>query len=267
MLLALSGADSRAQDAGGGTILDKITITATKRAQEIGKVDSSVTVVTGEELAQRGVRTVDDLPKVFPGVSMGNRGNRVYSNVTVRGISSPDYFNPTVQVYVDGVPQLPSSFAQMLTDVERVELLRGPQGTLYGANAYGGVINIITKRNDANRFYVETNISLDEPSLEIGGTAAVVPDALYFDYASSFRHFSGDIDDATTGKDDINTSNNGYGRATLRYAPTGGDFDAAFSYSKEKLLSHEELYSFQADVDDRNYRSGLYGDIPISVGT
>lgn len=134
-LLALSGADSRAQDAEGETVLEKITITATKRAQEIGKVDASVTVVTGEELAQRGVRTVDDLQKVFPGVSMGNRGNRVYSNVTVRGISSPDYFNPTVQVYVDGVPQLPSTFAQMLTDVERVELLRGPQGTLYGANA------------------------------------------------------------------------------------------------------------------------------------
>jgi pesticin/yersiniabactin receptor len=261
-LFALSGADSRAQDAEGETVLEKITITATKRAQEIGKVDASVTVVTGEELAQRGVRTVDDLQKVFPGVSMGNRGSRVYSNVTVRGISSPDYFNPTVQVYVDGVPQLPSTFAQMLTDVERVELLRGPQGTLYGANAYGGVINIITKRKDANRFYVETNISLDEPSVEIGGTAVVVPDALYLDYAGSFRHFSGDIDDATTGKDDINTSNNGYGRATLRYAPTGGDFDAAVSYSKEKLLTHEELYSFQADVDDRIYRSGLYGDIP-----
>lgn len=260
--LALSGSDSRAQDTAGETTLEAITVTATKREQEIGKVDASITVVTGEELAQRGVRTVDDLQKVFPGVSMGNRGNRIYSNVTVRGISSPDYFNPTVQVYVDGVPQLPSTFAQMLTDVERVELLRGPQGTLYGANAYGGVINIITKRKNVNRFYVETNISLDEPSVEIGGTSVLVPDTLYFDYAGSFRHFSGDIDDATTGKDDINTSNNGYGRAALRYAPTGSDFDATVSYSREKLLSHEEVYSFQNDVDDRIYRSGLYGDIP-----
>ncbi|MND25854.1 Pesticin receptor precursor [compost metagenome] len=261
-LLGFSGTATLAQDAGNETVLETITVTAAKREQEIGKVDASVTVVTGEELAERGIRSVDDLQKVFPGVSMGNRGNRVYSNVTVRGISSPDYFNPTVQVYVDGVPQLPSTFSQMLSDVERVELLRGPQGTLYGANAYGGVINIITKKKGASRFYVETNISLDEPSVEIGGTAVVVPEALYFDYAGSFRYFSGNIDDATSGKNDINTSNNGYGRVALRYAPTGGDFDAAISFSKEKLLSHEELYSFQPDVDDRIYRSGLYGDLP-----
>lgn len=252
-----------AQDGDGVTELQPIVVTANKRSQEIGKIDASVSVVTREELEASGIRTVEDLQKVFPGVSMGNRGNRVYSNVTVRGMSSPDYFNPTVQVYVDGVPQLPSTFSQMLTNVERVELLRGPQGTLYGANAYGGVINIITRKNDANRFYVQTNISGSEPSVEIGGTAVVVPDTLYFDYAGSFQHFSGDIDDASTGSDDINMSNNGYGRATLRYAPTGGDFDALVSYSKEKLFSREEIYSFQNDVDDRLYRSGLYGDIPL----
>jgi len=261
-LVVVSGAQARAEAVVDETALEPITVTASKREQEVAKLDAAVTVVSGADLARRGVRSVEDLQKVFPGVSIGNRGNRVYSNVTVRGISSPDYFNPTVQVYVDGVPQVPSTFSQMLADVERVELLRGPQGTLYGANAYGGVINIITKKKKANRVYVETNLSLDEPSVEIGGTAVLAPDALFLDYAGRFRHFSGDIDDASTGKDDINTSNNGYGKATLRYAPVGGPFDAAISFSKEKLLSHEELYSFQADVRDRVYRSGLYGDIP-----
>lgn len=262
-LPGLFGLPGLAQDVGGETVLDAITVTAGKREQDVDKVDASVTVVTGDELAARGIATVEDLQKVFPGFSMGNRGNRVYANVTVRGMSSPDYFNPTVQVYIDGVPQLPSAYSQMLTDVERVELLRGPQGTLYGANAFGGVINIITRKNDANRFYVQTNVSLEEPSSEIGGTAVLLPDTLYLDYAASFQHFSGDIDDASTGQDDINTSNNGYGRATLRYVPVGGDFDASVSYSKEKLHSHEELYAFEADVDDRIYRSGLYGDIPV----
>lgn len=261
--LALTGPKTYAQDNDDVTVLDRLIITASKREQEAGKIDAAISVVTGEELAERGVRTVEDLHKVFPGFSMGNRGNRVYSNVTVRGMASPDYFNPTVQVYVDGVPQLPSTFSQMLSDVERVELLRGPQGTLYGANAYGGVINIVTRKSDRNRFYVQTDISLDEPSVEIGGTAVLSPETLYFDFAGSFTHFSGDIDDGSTGADDINTSNNGYGRASLRYAPMDGDFDAAISFSKERLYSHEELYSFQADVDDRIYRSSLYGDIPV----
>lgn len=251
-----------AQETSPTTLLAPITITANKRSQEIGKVDASVSVITGAQLDERGVRTVEDLQTVFPGVVIGNRGNRVYSNVTVRGMSSPDYFNPTVQVYVDGVPQLPSTFSQMLTDVERVELLRGPQGTLYGANAYGGVINIITRKGDSNRFYVQTSISGIEPGVEIGGTAVVIPDTLYFDYAGNFQHFSGDIDDASNGNDDINTSNEGNGRAALRYAPAGGDFDASVSYSKDRLLSHEELYAFEPDVDDRLYRSSLYGDVP-----
>lgn len=261
-MFAASTSHAVARDGDESTVLAPIMVTASKRNQEAGKIDASVTVVSGEELLERDIRSVEDLQKVFPGVSMGNRGNRVYSNVTVRGISSPDYFNPTVQIYVDGVPQLPSTFSQMLGDVERVELLRGPQGTLYGANAYGGVINVITRKNTTSRFYIETNISPDEPAAEIGGTAVVVPDTLYLDYAARFQHFSGDIDDITTGRDDINSSNNGYGRATLRYAPEGGDFDASIGFAREKLLSHEEVYSFQADVDDRIYRSGLYGDIP-----
>lgn len=243
-------------------ILDTITVTASKREQALDKIDGSVSAVTGEQLEDRGIRTVEDLQKVFPGLSIGDRGNRIYSNFTVRGQSSPDYFNPTVQVYVDGAPQLPSTFSQPLVDVERVELLRGPQGTLYGANAYGGVINIITKKNDRNRFYVQTNISAQEPSIEIGGTVVLAPDTLFLDYAGTFAHFSGDIDDRATGDDNINTSDNGFGRATLRYAPKGGDFDASISYSREWLRSHEEVYAFEPDVDDRIYDSSLYGELP-----
>ncbi|MFN7177863.1 MAG: TonB-dependent receptor plug domain-containing protein, partial [Thermaurantiacus sp.] len=204
-------------------------ITASKREQELGKADMSVTAVSGADLAAQGIATVEDLQKVFPGVSTGMRGNRVYSNVTVRGMSSPDYFNPTVQVYIDGVPQLPSVFAQPLGDVERVELLRGPQGTLYGANAYGGVINIITRRPDKNRYYIQGNISPNEPGTEAGGTIAVIPGSLFLDFAANYSYFAGDIDNATSGKDNVNIAGEGGGRATLRYAPEGGDFDGLIS--------------------------------------
>ena len=246
-----------------GLVLDTITVTASKRQQALNRIDGSVSVITGEQLEQRGVRTVDHLQKVFPGLSIANRGNRIYSNFTIRGLSSPDYFNPSVQIYVDGAPQTPSTFSQMLLDVERVELLRGPQGTLYGANAYAGVINIVTRKGDENRFYLQSTLSAQEPSFEIGGTAVLIPQALFLDYAGTFAHFSGDIDDRTTGDHNINTSDNGFGRATVRYAPTGSDFDASISYAREWLRSHEEVYAFQQDVDDRIYDSGLYGELPL----
>ena len=265
--LALSLDGSLAQEAATATELatelERITITASKREQELGKADMSVTAVSGEELAAQGIATVEDLQKVFPGVSTGMRGNRVYSNVTVRGMSSPDYFNPTVQVYIDGVPQLPSVFAQPLGDVERVELLRGPQGTLYGANAYGGVINIITRRPDKNRYYIQGNISPNEPGTEAGGTIAVIPGSLFLDFAANYSYFAGDIDNATSGKDNVNIAGEGGGRATLRYAPEGGDFDGLISFAQQKLRSHEELYVFPGSVNSRTYESALYGSVPL----
>jgi len=129
---------SLAQTANSAITLETLTITANKREQSLEKVDGGVSVATGEELRQRDVRSVEDLQKIFPGLVIESRGNRAYANFTVRGMSSPDYYNPSVQVYVDGVPQAASAMTQELVDVERVEFLRGPQGTLYGRNAFGG---------------------------------------------------------------------------------------------------------------------------------
>ncbi len=258
-----AGPGAFAQEDTGVTVLEPVTVTSTKRSEEIGKVDAAVTVVSGAELEERGIRTVEGLQKVFPGLTMGNRGNRIYANVTVRGLSSPDYFNPTVQVLVDGIPQAPSTFSQPLVDVEQVEFLRGPQGTLYGANAYGGVINIVTRENYRNTAYIEANASPQEPYGKFGGTVELVPDTLYFDYAGLYSYYAGDIDDVATGKDNINSSRDGAARFALRYAPLEGNFDASLIYSREKLETHEEIYVLQEDVDDRDYNSAFYGDYPL----
>lgn len=262
-LLGLGSMAVSAQQASDQPILlETVILTANKRAQALEDIDASVSVVSGEDIDARGIRSVDDLQKVFPGLSIGNRGSRIYSNMTVRGISSPDYFNPTVQVYVDGVPQLPSTFSQPIGNVERVELLRGPQGTLYGANAFGGVVNIITRTPDHDSFHVETTISAQEPGLGFGGTKVLVPDQLFLDFAGRFERFSGDIDDSGTGNTDINSGDDGFARLSLRYAPVDGDFDAALTFSKERLHTHEELYVLQSDVEGRIYDSTIMGDLP-----
>ncbi|WP_346892320.1 TonB-dependent receptor [uncultured Roseibium sp.] len=261
--LAGSIATAFAQDTGDFAVLDTITVSSGKRDQTEERVDGAITVITGEELVERGVKTVDDLQTLVPGLTIDPRGNRIYSNVTMRGLSSPDFFNPTVQIYIDGVPQQASAFSRLIADVDRIEVLRGPQGTLYGANAFAGVINVYTRTPEKNRFYMETSLSPQEPGVRAGGTVALVPDKLFLDFAGAYSYFAGDIDEKISGDENINTADNALGRFALRYQPAGGDFDATLQYSHEYLKSHEELYLLEQDLDDRIYDTSVRGDLPF----
>src|SRR5262245_47956830 len=114
-VVVLNNSDVSAQDApgsGNSMALDAITVTATKREQSLEQVDGAVSVQTGEDLRRAEVTRVEQLEKVFPGLVIKSRGNRAYPSFTVRGMSSPDFYNPSVQVYVDGVPQSDSFFTQ-----------------------------------------------------------------------------------------------------------------------------------------------------------
>ncbi|UXM96592.1 TonB-dependent receptor (plasmid) [Bartonella sp. HY329] len=251
------------ESANSSTTLDTIVITSAKRAQNIETYDGAISAIDSKTLQEKGIKTVDDLQKVLPDFYATTRGNRIYSNYTIRGLYSADYFNPSVQVYVDGTPQLPSVLSQNLNNVERVEFLRGPQGSLYGGNAFGGVINIITKKPTKNSFYIAGTGSPQVPSAELGGTLVLLPDQVFLDFAGNYSYFSGDINDRTTGDKRINGSNTGFGRFGLRFTPTDKNFDISLNYSKERLKSHEELYVKSKDIKDRIYESGFYGDRPL----
>lgn len=147
-------------------------IEATKQDIPLERVDNSVLIKTGEELEKAGIHEVKDLEKVFPGLMIQTRGNRTYANTTIRGVSSPDYYSPTVSIYVDGVLQDSAFLTQQLMNVEQVELLRGPQGTLYGGNAQGGIINIITKKA-TDETVASAGVSYSNLSRQIDGSAAV----------------------------------------------------------------------------------------------
>ncbi|WP_243977683.1 TonB-dependent receptor [Methylobacterium sp. E-045] len=237
--------------------LEELVVTANKREQRLDKVDGAVSAVTAARLADNDVRNVSDLQKVLPGVVIESRGNRAYANFTIRGISSADFYNPAVQVYVDGVPQASANLAQDLFDVSRVELLRGPQGTLYGMNAFAGVLNITTEKPRFNR--VDVFATAADRLFEIGTatTSVLVPDTLFLDLGFKERYFTGQIRDINRNRDDIDWSNGLSGRAALRYAPAGGDFDANLFASHDSLRSREETYILDSDVKARAFRSSV----------
>lgn len=253
----LQANQSLAQQTDGTVNLSEIIVTANKREQPLSKVDGSVSVKTAEELRRAGVTKVDELGKVFPGLVIRTRGNRVYSNFTVRGQYSPDFYNATVQIYVDGVPQDPSVFTQELLDVDRVEFLRGPQGTLYGRNAYGGVINIITKRAREERLSLSGTLSDHGPRGDIAGTTVLSADKLFFDYAARAEKDPGHIEDISTGVDDAASTRIGSGLLKLRYDPATGPFDATLGFLYDHVETNEELYLFDRFVDKRQFFSAI----------
>jgi len=131
--------------------LGTMTVTAQKQEENVQEVPISVSVLSGLELEDHNIdhlwKIADFVPNLmFQDIAMSNK----FSQPTMRGIYAPaTTFASSVGLYVDGVPFLSSpGFATGLLDVERVEVLRGPQGTLYGKNTEAGAINIITRQPD-----------------------------------------------------------------------------------------------------------------------
>jgi len=144
----LAGGAAHAQ-ADESASADVIVVTAQRREQSILDVSASVSALGAAELEERGVERLDDIASVFPNVYI-NTGNGLRSTIiTVRGISSNPN-NPGVEqsvgVFVDGVYQArPTTINTNLYDLERVEMIRGPQGALYGKNTIAGALNMITQ--------------------------------------------------------------------------------------------------------------------------
>ncbi|MGE4409046.1 MAG: TonB-dependent receptor [Sphingobium sp.] len=149
--LSLSGtalATETAQESGPNSF-DEIIVTAQKRSERLSDVPLSVTAASGAQLARQNITSAADLERIVPGFSyqQSSYGPPVFS---IRGIGVYDTFvgmSPTVTVYVDQVP-LPylAMAAGASVDLERVEVLKGPQGTLFGQNATGGAINYIAAK-------------------------------------------------------------------------------------------------------------------------
>jgi iron complex outermembrane receptor protein len=140
--------------------LQEIIVTAQKRAENVNTVPIVITVLTNQYLIQSGVGTTEQLEWATPGLVFGNTNG--FAQPYIRGIGT-DLIGPgqdsPVGFYLDGV-YLPftTSLLQQFGDVSRVEVLKGPQGTLYGRNTTGGAVNIIT-RDPEQTFSADATVS------------------------------------------------------------------------------------------------------------
>ncbi len=132
----------------GGEQLTEIVVTATKRSESLSKVSLAVSAFSQEELTNAGVVGLANLTSAAPSLEIKTLGFSNDIQVTIRGITNSDFnpgASPAVATYIDGIYiARPQGLNGDLYDIARVEVLRGPQGTLYGRNATGGNINVVT---------------------------------------------------------------------------------------------------------------------------
>jgi iron complex outermembrane recepter protein len=184
LALADNAADAQTTDAApaapaetGG--LQEIVVTATRREESLSKVPISITALSADDMEQRGIKDISDIVRFTPGVSIDTSGTE---NISIRGISSSGGAG-TTGIYIDDTPIQMRSLAfnpdeevPKMFDIDRVEILRGPQGTLFGAGSEGGTVRYITTQPSltTNSVYGRSEIDYTQggaPSYEAGVAA------------------------------------------------------------------------------------------------
>lgn len=218
--------------------LETITVTAEKRSEDIQNVAASVTAIPEQQIRDAGIRDIQDFSGQVPNMYIANWGIRGISFVYARGIGagSMNTDNPALGFYVDDVGYLDSRvFNSPLFDIERIEVLRGPQGTLYGRDTLGGVINIVTKKPDNElRYGLEQSVG-SEKFFETTAwlRAPLIEDRLFFGFSGAGEHFGGFADNDWLGEE-VDTRRGFNGRMQLRWLPSDR-LDALLSVDGEKL--------------------------------
>lgn len=201
---------------------DEIIVTARKRAEALQDVPVAVSAISGLELDKRGIATARDLFAATPGLffsQSGQRQNEEQFYLTIRGVGSSPVVEPSVGLFVDGV-YIPSlGWTADFLDLERVEILRGPQGAIFGRNTEGGAVNIITRKPDdqlRGRLAVEgASFNSFKASAAVAGPLA---DKVFAGIAGFASTTDGYMRNDTRGEHQDNRDRFG-GRFTLRALP------------------------------------------------
>ena len=259
--------------------LDPVTVTADKRSENIQEVPGAVTAFTGTELEDAGSESVVDLFDMIPGLNLQTQ-IRGWYNVTYRGLGKSAFTgkNPIV-IFVDGIPlDSRTDYNPDLLNIERVEFLRGPQGTLYGKNAIGGVINIISKEPD--------NIAQGKISATYGqnGTynfkgvtnCPLINDKLFMTLSAKYSRIDGYMTNDTPGEDTFDDQQDTSAKAQFRWVPSDRlniNFRAGVDQSRKgvgpAISSDEITYHAYKNIDDRlnsdGYDSALHINYSASL--
>ena len=274
--LAQDGSRTAADD----TASDEIVVTATRKTTLLSRTPIAVTAKGRAELDEQGVRSIADIASITPGVSFGQSAI-IYGTgqtiISIRGVDSQSGI-PTTGVYIDDTPiqtrvgvspSLGNAYPQIF-DLERVEVLRGPQGTLFGSGSVGGAIRFITPKPNYNDLSIYSRAELASTkngSLSYEGGVAVgaplVEDKIGLRYSLWSRHDGGYIDrlDPYTNElveEDSDYTNSLSGRVALGFRL--GDaltLTPSVYYQRQYINDNSRFEVAASDVEEGDLRQGL----------
>lgn len=241
---------SRPASARGTVTLDAVMVTAGKREDDVQDIPASISVIDHTQVRDYGVQNSMDIAALAPNLYVTQNGNFMMTSfAAMRGIVGAMTQTPAVGLYVDDVYYTGLDIS--LLDVERIEVLRGPQGTLYGRNSEAGVINVVTRRPSD---VWEAELDLTGGSFEsYGGTGSVsgpiVDDLLKFKaavrYFETDGYFENRFDDSKDGGRMEKTD----ARFSMEFTPTD-DLDMLLTYDLERYYSPKNAQFAPLDQDD-----------------
>ena len=204
--------------------LEEIVVTAELRSVALQDQPSSTSVLTSHDIQQRAAQQLEDILAMAPNVNFASGTSRARF-FQVRGIGERSQFqeplNPSIGFIVDGIDFSGLGAVGDLFDIEQVEVLRGPQGTLHGANALAGLINIRTGQPEAEPGLEIQAMGADYNTWSAGivGTGPLISDKLLYRLAVSTFHSDGYIENDHLGRDDTNDRDETSVRGKLRWLP------------------------------------------------
>ncbi|MAT95468.1 MAG: TonB-dependent receptor [Halioglobus sp.] len=237
--ILLLTAPVQAQRSSPGLILEEVIVTATKREENLQDVPVAVTALSADSIKEAQIHSSAQLTQLVPSLTLQRGSDSRESSFNIRGVGTQSFSigtEPSVSTMLDGVVMGRSGQAFMeLMDIQRVEVLRGPQGTLFGKNSTAGVVHIITKQpSDEHSGEIMAMAQSDE-EYRAGFT---VSGPLTSDLGYRLTASGNDLDDYTKNfydGEDYNGYHNWTARGKLRWAPTDDlDFTLSADYGDQE---------------------------------
>ncbi len=267
--VAEGGAASARPAEAAGQEIEDVIVTATKRKEPLQKVPVAVSVVEGDQAAQQNLNNINDISSIVPSLNFRNGASNKDQGLVIRGmgtVTTSPGVEPSVSTVVDGVPlDRPGQATLDLLDVDRIEVLRGPQGTLFGKNASAGAVNIVTKQpTEEVQGYADVSYfgGGDEVRAKAGISGALVPGKAKGLLSVLTSDYGGNVTNVYNG-DKVNGYDHNGARAKIELTPSD---NLRALLAVDYLRSRETIPTGVISSTNITYPNGVSTPYPALAG-